>query len=133
MKQARRFKWRVPIASALLFLAASPASADEQIVVQNLYYPKPGLEQEVLKTRLQASQVRRELGLEVGRVLLRSNDVDGHAYVIWECDYPSLEARAKDATAAEGAPAFRAVQEKMRGLLARFERVVWKVEELPQR
>jgi hypothetical protein len=57
------------------------------IVVQNHYYPKPGLEQEVLRTRLEASAVRRELGLEVDRVLLRTGDVDRQPYVVWECDY----------------------------------------------
>jgi hypothetical protein len=122
------------LASLLLLVAvAHAAGAEGAIVVQNHYFPKPGLEQEVLKTRLKASEVRRELGLEVGRVLLRTSAVDGHAYVVWECDYPSIEAREKDAAAAENAPTFRAVQERMRPLIARFDRVVWKVEALPKK
>lgn len=116
----------------MLMLGAAHVACANPIVVQNHYYPKPGLEQQVLETRLRASAVRRDLGLEVGRVLVRTNPVDGQSYVIWECDYPSLEAREKDAAAAEGAAAFKAVQDKMGGLIARFERIVWKVQALPK-
>lgn len=116
----------------MLMVGAAHAASADAIVVQNHYYPKSGLEQQVLETRLRASAVRRELGLEVGRVLVRTNPVDGQSYVVWECDYPSLEAREKDAAAAEGAAAFKAVQAKMGGLTARFERIVWKVEPLPK-
>ena len=100
-------------------------------MVQNHYYPKPGLEQEVLRTRLEASAVRRKLGLETGRVLLRTNETDGQPYVVWECDYASVQAREKDAAAAEGAAAFNAVQERMGKLVARFERTVWSVQSVP--
>lgn len=121
------------LAAALSLWCFGIAHADEAIVVQNHYYPKPGLEREVLRTRLEASAVRRELGLEVGRVLLRTGDADGQPYVVWECDYPSVQAREKDAAAAEGAPAFKAVQEKMGTLIARFERRVWSVQSLPRK
>lgn len=125
-----RFIYGLAIAMSLSIFGT--ARADDAVVVQNFYYPKPGLEREVLKTRLEASAVRKRLGLEVGRVLLRAQDVDGQPYVIWECDYPSLSAREKDAAAAEGAADFRAVQAKMRSLIERFERTVWSVEPLPR-
>lgn len=112
----------------LALCCGSNAYADDAIVVQNLYYPKPGQEQAVLKTRLEASEVRRKLGLAVGRVLLRTSENDGQPYVLWECEYASLDARAKDSNAAEAAPAFRAVQEKMRTLIAKFDRTVWTVQ-----
>jgi hypothetical protein len=126
------------LAMALVAIVAassgiSAARADGAIVVQNHYYPKPGLAQEVLRTRLEASAVRKQLGLEVGRVLLRTSDSDAQPYVIWECDYPSLEARQKDAALAESAPAFKAVQKKMGELIARFDRSVWSVQPLPER
>jgi hypothetical protein len=106
------------------------ARADERVVVHNLYFPKPGLERQVLDTRLEASRVRRDLGLSVGRVLLRTSEANGQPYVIWECDYPSLAAREKDAAAAEGAAAFKKVQQKMSGLIQRFERLVWQEQQL---
>jgi len=115
------------IGSFCALTLATVADAAEPIVVQNLYYPKPGLEADVLRTRLEASAVRRKLGLQVGRVLSRTNPTTGEPYVIWECDYPSLEAREKDAAAAENAPEFKAVQARMSPLLARFERSVWLV------
>ncbi|MET0336573.1 MAG: hypothetical protein ABW063_02315, partial [Caulobacter sp.] len=95
-------------ALVLTLLAASPASAQTtpsaagRILVQNKYYPKPGQEAAVLATRLEASAVRQKLGLQTGLVLVRKSEADGAPYVIWECEYPSIEARRADAAAAEG-------------------------------
>jgi hypothetical protein len=95
------------------------------VLVQNKYYPKPGQEDAVLATRLEASAVRKSLGLPEGVVLLRRNEATGAPLVIWECEYPSIEARRADAAAAESAPSFAAVQKKMGGLTERFERRTW--------
>ena len=129
---------RAICAAALTVAALAPfatptwaADAAHRILVQNKYYPKPGLEAEVLATRLEASDVRKRLGLPVGIVLLRKNDADGAPVVIWECEYPSIEARRADAAAAEAAPAFKAVQAKMGGLTTKFERVAWDLRPTP--
>jgi hypothetical protein len=129
--KTRSFSHRIrcSLLAAMLSMGYMVCVYADTIVVQNLYFPKPGLEQEVLKTRLEASSVRRKLGLQVGRVLLHNNEVDGQPYVIWECDYPTLQAREKDAAAAENAPAFQAVQKKMSDLIARFERTLWTVRD----
>lgn len=120
--------------AALAALASSPLAANAQaadpsarILVQNKYYPKPGQEEVVLATRLEASAVRARLGLPTGIVLLRKNEVDGAPVVVWECEYPSIEARRADAAAAEAAPEFKAVQAKMRGITVKFERVAWEL------
>lgn len=105
----------------------SSSCAADAIVVQNSYFPKPGQEQAVLQTRLEASEICRKLGLQVGRVLVRISDNDGRPYVMWECEYTSIEARNKDADATDASPAFRAVQDKMGTLLAKFDRAVWTV------
>ncbi|WP_369060148.1 hypothetical protein ABOZ73_01525 [Caulobacter sp. 73W] len=120
-----------------LLLAAAPASAQAvapaagRVLVQNKYYPKPGQEAAVLATRLEASAVRQKLGLQTGLVLVRKGEAGGAPYVIWECEYPSIEARRADAAAAEGTAEFAAVQRKMRGLIDRFERVAWTVRAEP--
>lgn len=103
---------------------AEPSQELQRVLVQNKYYPKPGMEQAVLETRLEASEVRRRLGLEVGTVFVRVGEVDG-PHVVWECEYPSIEARIADAAAAEGASEFAAIQARMRGLVENFERLTW--------
>lgn len=116
--------------AAATLLGASPVlaqNAGSRVLVQNKYYPKPGQEEAVLATRLEASAVRKALGLATGVVLLRKSEADGGPLVIWECEYPSIEARRADAAAAEGTLQFQAVQRKMRGLIDRFERQAWQV------
>lgn len=100
-----------------------PAAA--RVLVQNKYYPKPGQADAVLATRLEASAVRQRLGLQVGTVYVQVSEETGGPYVIWECEYPTIEARTADAAAAEGTAEFAAVQAKMRGLIDRFERATW--------
>ncbi|PKP95232.1 MAG: hypothetical protein CVT75_02840 [Alphaproteobacteria bacterium HGW-Alphaproteobacteria-14] len=122
------------LALPLLLLLAFPALADESeasgaIVVQNHYHPKAGKEQLVLETRLRASAVRKHLGLVVGRVLVREDNVIGQPYVIWEADYPSADARARDLAALDNSESFKAIQQQMGPLLEKFERVIWRVSE----
>lgn len=117
---------------APLLVKGTPANAEEiaaqsRVLVQNWYYPKPGQEGAVLATRLEASNVRKQLGLAVGRVLLRVSDEDGGPLVIWECEYPTLAARESDSAAAVGTKEFSAVQAKMRGFIERFERKTWEL------
>lgn len=117
-----------PRAEATEEASGTPARAQATIVVQNAYFAKPGLEEEVYRTRLRASGVRARLGLVVGRVLRRADGPEGGPYVVWEAEYPSLEARERDVEAVSGSAEFDAVAEHMGTLLARFERSVWTVE-----
>jgi hypothetical protein len=52
--------------------------------------------------------------------------------VIWECEYPSIEARERDAKAVTATPEFQAVQKHMATLIRRFERGTYEVEEPPR-
>ncbi len=97
------------------------------IVVQNLYFPKVGKEQEVLETRQRASQVRAKLGLPVGRILLRTSESTSQPYIIWECEYLSLQSREDDVSKLDGSEEFTKVQQHMGTLLDRFDRSVWMI------
>jgi hypothetical protein len=118
--------------AGLLFLAFQNISAQDLVVespilVQNHYYPKPGLQAEVLALRLRASEVRKNLHLVVGRVLESINPEDGKPYVIWEAEYPSQEAREEDTSALDNSEEFKTIQQEMGKLIAKFERSVWKI------
>jgi len=118
--------------NCIIFLAiAFPVLAQEvkPIVVQNIYYPKPGKEDEVYQWRLHASDVRAQLGLPYGRVLKKLSG-DATYFVVWECDYSSLAAREADVKALDQSPEFTKVQEHMGTLIQKFERNIWEVKEL---
>src|SRR4030095_6244711 len=108
------------------------------IVVQNYYYAKPGQGDEVYRWRIHASEVREKLGFPRGRVMRRQTNPDEAAQaneqpdVIWECEYPSIEARERDAKAVTATPEFQAVQKHMATLIRRFERGTYEVEEPPR-
>ncbi len=120
----------------LCFFACSPTetkevppteASKEKIVIQNYYWAKDGKIEEVYQHRLYASQVRKELGLAVGRVFKRM-DTDGDLpNVIWECEYDSEEARQEDLRKLEGTGAFEPVMEKMSTLIDKFDRGMYKV------
>jgi len=116
---------------ALFLLTTVSAFAQEArpIVVQNLYYPKPGKEEDVFQWRLHASDVRAKLGLPAGRVFKKISG-DATYYVVWECDYSSPAAREADVKALDKSPEFTKVQEHMGTLIQKFERNVWEVNEL---
>ena len=103
------------------------AQSAKSIVVQNHYYPKPGRESEVYEWRLHASDVRAKLGLPKGRVLRKINGTGG-PYVIWECEYVSVDAREKDIALIDQSEEFKKVQEHMGTLIDKFERSIWEVD-----
>jgi hypothetical protein len=119
----------------LLFMFVFSAIGYEQeskpIVVQNAYFPKAGKEKEVYEWRLHASDVRDRLGLPKGRVLRRTSVPitigSNGSYVIWECEYRSMEERQKDVEKLDQSEEFKKVQEHMSTLLDKFERTVWEV------
>lgn len=116
------------LTSILFLLIALSALAQEAkpIVVQNLYYPKSGKEEQVFQWRLHASEVRVKLGLPAGRVF-RKISGDATYYVVWECDYPSPAAREADVRKIDQSPEFTKVQEHMGTLIQKFKRNIWEV------
>ena len=96
------------------------------IIVQNHYYPKEGKEKEVYEWRLHASGVRSGLGLPKGRVLRRISG-ENKPYVIWECEYASMETREIDVKESDKSQEFKKIQEHMATLLDKFERTVWEI------
>ncbi len=112
--------WFSPI---LLF-----AQVQKSILVQNSYYPKAGKAEEVYQWRLHASEVRAKLGLPKGRVLKKISNNEG-PYVLWICEYSSLEAREKDVKLIDQSEEFKKVQEHMGTLIEKFERFIWEIEE----
>ena len=97
------------------------------IVVQNYYYAKPGQAAEVYQWRLHASDVRVKLGFLRGRVLRNLSPKKDQPDVIWECEYPSAEAREREAAAVGAAVEFQAVQNHMSTLIGRFDRGTYSV------
>ena len=101
------------------------------IVVQNAYFPKPGMDDQVLETRLAASAVRREHGLSVGRVLRVVEGPEGAPLLIWEAEYADAAAREAD-VAALAETDFSRVSSHMGTLLDGSSRTVFEVVEGPR-
>ena len=77
--------------------------------------------------RLHASEVRAKLGAPRGRVFKEKPD-NGEACVVWECEYPSQDARIKDVRHMKESIEFTKIRKQMRALLERFERTVREIE-----
>jgi hypothetical protein len=103
------------------------AQTSKSIVVQNHYYPKAGKDREVYEWRLHASEVRSKLGLPKGRVLRKLNGNTG-PYVIWECEYESVQAREKDIALIDQSEEFKKIQEHMGTLIDKFERSIYEID-----
>ena len=106
---------------------ATPLQTTSSIVVLNMYYAKPGMEDEVLQTRQNASRIRASIGLPRGRILRRINDADDLPDVLWECEFPDIAAHDRDMTARADSDAFEDVRSRMRTVASRFERTLWRV------
>jgi hypothetical protein len=109
------------------FSLTALAQERKTIIVQNYYWAKEGKIDEVYAHRLYASEVRDSLGLAVGRVLKRIGTNSSLSHVIWECEYPSEEARKEDVRLLTASGAFEKVTKKMGTLIEKFERGVYKV------
>ncbi len=113
--------------SLCLLISSVYANHSSHIVVQNEYFPKPGKEKEVYELRLQATKILAKLGVPTGRVLERMN-VGDRPYVMWECDYASIEERGKTVKLVSQSADFKRVETQMGTLINRFERLTWKTE-----
>lgn len=111
-----------------IFSCTNTKDQEERIVIQNYYWAKEGKIEEVYQHRLYASEVRKKLGLEVGRVLKRTTTDGELPHVIWECEYESEEARQEDVRKLSESGAFDTVQEKMSTLIEKFDRGMYRID-----
>ena len=116
----------------LIALVLSPlinvqAQDSKSIIVMNQYWAKDGMIEEVYNHRLYASQVRKNLGLKVGRVLLITDTDNESAHVIWECEYSSMEDRENDIRMLTESGLFEEVMDKMGTLIDDFQRTIYEV------
>jgi hypothetical protein len=111
--------------------AQAGTAARRVLVVQNYYYALPGKATDVYQWRLHASDVRAKLGLARGRVLRRLPDSTTDKApgtlpdVIWECEYPSREAREADVARLDKSHEFDEVEKHMDTLIRDFRRVMF--------
>ena len=113
--------------AAPLQAAPAPQQADQhrRILAQNRYHAKRGQEAAVLAVRLEGSSIRKKLGLPAGAIFVRQGEAGDGATVIWECEYPTIEARRDDVAQTKASPEFAAVQRKMQALTEKVERLNW--------
>ena len=78
------------------------------IVEATNYFAREGQADEVLKQRRKATEIRRQLGLEPGRILVRMEGSGPD--VSWECDFVSREAYDSDRAARASSPDFEAAR-----------------------
>ena len=97
------------------------------IVSFNFYYARPGLADAVLRQRLLACDVRDDLKLPRGRVLVRQSGSADLPDVIWEQPFADVNGHLADMDVRAASPEFEAVRAGMRQLCRRFERPLFEV------
>jgi hypothetical protein len=97
------------------------------IVEVTNYYAKPGMAREVLTRRRQGTQLRIELGLTPGQIMIRQGAAGPD--VRWECVFASDEALTADMAARDASPAFADQRTEMGALLERFERQIFRFDD----
>ncbi len=116
---------------------ATAASAD-CVVEQNFYFPHPGKEAEALAVRRKGSEVRRKLGLPVGRIFVLGASASGHpasgrsgpghsSHLMSEIVFASEEEARAAHEALLASPDYLAVRAEMGKLLERFEAATWRL------
>jgi len=93
------------------------------IVEATNYFAKDGHAGAVLEQRRKATEIRKQLGLDPGRILVRLEG-DGPD-VRWECSFASRQAYDADMKARGGSQAFADARKAMHTLLERFERHIY--------
>ncbi len=98
------------------------------LIERTCYFARPGMAAEVLVQRRRASAVRVSLGLAAG-VIQAKRDGDGPD-VTWQCAFATPRAQAADLGARANSAAFGEVRDRMRSLIARFERHIEERDEI---
>ena len=92
----------------------------------NLYYARDeSVREQVLATRLRATDVRQRIGVARGRVFVRANGAPELPDVLWDCPFPDAGAHDVDMQARAASVEFEACRALMRTLTRRFERVIY--------
>ncbi len=97
------------------------------ILVHQRYFPKPGLREAVIETRVEASRRLAALGVPPGKIWVPVRGQPGISDaglpdVIWECTYTSVEDRERIRALQEGDPAFHAIRTRQGTQLDRWVR-----------
>lgn len=103
----------------LCSLFSFPSFADQKILVQNHYYPKPGKFDEVLALRIAASKLLKEFGMTSGRVVVTGKTV------VWQGEYlnsSALEKELKAFTPEQQSRFKKQILDRMKLLIDRHER-----------
>jgi hypothetical protein len=106
--------------------------ADQKIIVQNHYYPKPEKFDEVLELRIEASKLLKKFGFKAGQILVTRQTMDRAsgkqgevAAIVWQAEYKNLSALKTEINSfsAEQNKQFqKEVLSKMKLLINRFKR-----------
>lgn len=128
-------------ATAVLGLAASAAAAADEpaacFVEQNFYYPKEGMAEQALAVRIKGEEVREQLGLPVGRLMVVEKATSGHpssgqavpldmSYITSLTEYANEGEAASAQQTLAGSEEYLAIRSEMGGLLRHFETAKWR-------
>ncbi|MDR7522686.1 MAG: hypothetical protein QN168_09515 [Armatimonadota bacterium] len=96
------------------------------ILVHQRYFAKPGLLEQVIQTRVEASRRLIELGVPAGHIWLSARSEAGGSGVlpdlVWECTSPSLEERERMRRLQESDPTFHAIRTRQGTQLVQWVR-----------
>lgn len=95
------------------------------------YWGHAGKARDVLETRIKASRVRLELGLDAGIIRVKSGDGSGPD-VSWSLSFADKVEHNADLAARAASPEFTAVRAQMDALTQRFERLIEQAVETPE-
>lgn len=96
------------------------------IVEATNYYARPGMAAAVLERRREGSRLRRQLGLDAGRIFVNAGGQGPD--VRWECTFADEAAFQADLAARDASPDFAAQRKEMGQLTDRFERHVFHLD-----
>lgn len=92
------------------------------VIEQTAYFAKPGLADKVYEHRMHAGEVRKKIGLPVGRVFRRVGGTGELPDVIWQLEYTDQEALNRDLDARAQSREFDGVRVTMNTLTDKFAR-----------
>lgn len=98
------------------------------IIEATNYFAKDGMRDAVLERRREGSRLRERLGLPAGRIFV--NHGGQGADVRWECSFADEAAFQADLAARDASPEFAAQRREMGALTQRFERHVFKLDDI---
>lgn len=92
------------------------------VLERTTYWPKEGAFDDVLATRRAACDVRRDIGLPPGEILVESGVGGELSKVHWECRFADADSQARDMDARAQSDAFTRIRKRMQDQIDHFER-----------